>query len=247
MKRLYIFYGAGTLAAIFIALIFFLPAFSDTYFHAAAVRMYSKIKLALIPAGKADILLAVEFDKQDHALSCEFAVLKMALVFRGVNIDEAELIKKTGFDNTPKKMISGQMIWGDPQKGFVGNIDGKMLVDGYGVYWKPIAKTANQYRQSVWFEGWDISDLAVEIERGNPVIIWGYLGRGNTTSWQTSNGLKITGIYYEHSFLVNGLKGPVNNPEGFFLIDPIYGQIYYSKEEFLKKWNAFGRSGVVVY
>jgi len=89
--------------------------------------------------------------------------------------------------------------------------------------------------------------LATEITNGNPVIIWGYLGSGKTTSWHTPEDKEIQAVYYEHTFLVRGFAGESSNPEGFFLIDPIYGYIYYPIETFMKKWNAFGRSGVVVY
>lgn len=55
----------------------------------------------------------------------------MALNFKGVNVSEDDLIPKVGFDKTPH---NGN-IWGNPYTAFVGNISGRQMVDGYGVYW----------------------------------------------------------------------------------------------------------------
>ncbi len=247
MTKKYVFVYSISACVITVLGIFFLPVFKDTSIHASWVRADSKLRLFFAPKMKADILLVVKFDKQDHALSCEAAVLKMALAFRGVNIDEAELIKRIGYDNTSKSFSNGQTIWGDPQKGFVGSIDGRMMVTGYGVYWRPVAKVANIYRPSVGFENWKISDIAFELSRGNPVMVWGYLGSGTPVTWKTSAGQTVSAIANEHVFLVNGLKGTVENPQGFFVVDPIYGQTYLSMAEFSQKWDSLGRSGVAVY
>ena len=213
---------------------------------AAATRLYHKIQLAMAPIPAADILLPVVFDKQDHALSCEAAVLKMALVYHGVSVDESELIDKIGTDTTPKSIKNSQLIWGDPQKGFVGNIDGKMPSSGYGVYWEPVARAAGKYRPAASFTGWSIDKLAGEIRKGNPVLIWGHLGNGDPLSWKTSDGRTIKAVHYEHAFIVNGLKGSVESPEGFFLVDPIYGHMYWPVETLLSHWSSLGYSGVTI-
>lgn len=223
--------------SIFAAGIFSWLGLHGSTFQAAVTRGVARFVAAVAPQPKPTVLLPVKFDKQDHALSCEVATLKMALAHRGVFIDESELISKIGFEP----------MWGDPQKAFVGNIDGKMFRDGYGVHWFPIARAGNDYRYAVAFEGFQISDLVAQLNEGNPIIIWGYLGSGNPKNWTTRDGKEIRGVSYEHTFVVTGYSGDEKTPDGFFLIDPIYGNVYYDRDKFLKRWDGFGRSGVVVY
>lgn len=234
-------------AAIFVVGFFLAAGLQDSSFQAAVIRGVARVAVALAPKPNPTVLLPVKFDKQDHALSCEVATLKMALAYRGVEVDEFELIQKVGFDPAQKTKSNGVFTWGDPQKAFVGNIDGKMFVTGYGVYWLPIARVANDYRETIVFENWSEANLISELEHENPVIIWGYLGSGKLTSWKTEDGKEIHAVYYEHTFVVRGFSGDAREPSGYFVIDPIYGETFFARDAFLKKWDAFGRSGVVVY
>src|SRR5204862_750243 len=87
----------------------------------------------------ADQVLNLKFHKQEHSLSCEAATLKMVLDFYGMNVSESDIISKMPADPTPRSNDA----WGEPNIGFVGNIDGKMMVDGYGIYWGPLAITSS--------------------------------------------------------------------------------------------------------
>lgn len=234
-------------AAIFVVVFFLAAGVQGSSFQAAVIRVVARVAVALTPKPNPTVLLPVKFDKQDHALSCEVATLKMALAYRGVEVDEFELIQKVGFDPAQKTKSNGVFTWGDPQKAFVGNIDGKMFVTGYGVYWLPIARVANDYRYSIAFEQWSEANLIRELEYGNPVVIWGYLGSGKPISWQTEDSKEIRAVSYEHTFVVHGFAGTLQEPTGYFVIDPIYGKTFFSRETFIKKWDALGRSGVVVY
>ncbi len=108
-------------------------------------------------------------DWQDHPLSCEAASLKMALSGKGVFVSENEIMEKIGYDLTPCK----DNIWTDPYQIYVGDINGKVCRTGYGVYWGPIAKAAQNFRLAEDFSNWKIEDLTREIKLGNPVIVWG--------------------------------------------------------------------------
>ena len=183
------------------------------------------------------------FHRQEHSLSCEAAALKMVLNFHNVSVSEADIIAKLPFDSTPRSAD----IWGDPDLGFVGNIDGKMGLDGYGVYWGPLAITASYWKQAKIIKNGLASDLVGYISEGRPVIIWGYLGRGRPINWTTLNGKKVYAINGEHTFVVYGYDGSADDPEGFLLMDPIYGPTYWTKTKLLRNWDAFGRMGLVVY
>lgn len=187
--------------------------------------------------------LSVPAFLQQHALSCEVAALRMALAFRGVDVTEEVLLSHVGIDSTPH---SGN-IWGNPYNAFVGNVDGKQMVNGYGVYWEPIARTARNFRNADSFEGWSIEQLTEALSAGNPVVIWVYSSRGVSTNWFTPGGQQIYAVRDEHAVVVVGFVGPAKNPPAIIVNDPLIGQVYWQRDLFEKKFNIFGRSGVVIY
>ncbi|MBX4188094.1 MAG: C39 family peptidase [Candidatus Doudnabacteria bacterium] len=194
-------------------------------------------------SGSSIYRLDVAFHRQEHALSCEIASLKMALSGVGLNISESDLISSLNFDPTPRS--GGQ--WGDPYTGFVGNIDGKMLGDGYGVYWDPIARVGLKYRRTEVIYNGSLPQLLYHINQGRPVIVWGHFGRGNTMTWTTPAGKQITGINGEHVRVLIGYSWNVVSPEYLILLDPIYGELHWSVEEFVKNWEVMEKGAVVVY
>ena len=195
------------------------------------------------PLPSASIELPLKFHRQEHSLSCEAATLKIVLNYYGVDVSESEVINKIPIDPTTR---SGDM-WGNPHFGFVGNIDGKMMVDGYGVYWEPIAVAASNWKSAKIIKNGTAQDLTEHISEGRPVIVWGYLGRGRLVSWKTPDGETMTGVDGEHTRVVYGFKGSIDDPDGFFVMDPIYGPAYWAKDSFIRNWDALGRMGVVAY
>lgn len=187
--------------------------------------------------------LPVVYHKQEHSLSCEIAALKMALSGVGVDVPENELIQKLRFDPTSRS----KGIWGDPYTGFVGDIDGKMGKTGYGVYWQPVADVANNYVYSEVIENASPQILAEHLLEGRPIVWWGYFGRGKKINWQTPVGKKIEAVDGEHARTLVGFAGSKENPEGFFIFDPIYGEMFWTTEELLENSKPFNNSGIVVY
>lgn len=187
--------------------------------------------------------LAVPAYLQKYSLSCEMAALRMALAFKGVDMSEDTLLAHIGVDNTPH---NGN-VWGNPYNAFVGNVRGRQMADGYGVYWGPIARAARNYRSVTEFQGWSIEQLTREIENGNPVVIWVYSSYGTPTSWNTPDGQHIYAVRDEHAVTAVGFVGPAKNPTQMIINDPLVGQVYWSRAKFDRKWNIFGQAGVVVY
>lgn len=224
-----------------LALVLSVIAFSRIHgssLSATTTRLVSRVSAFGEPKPyEAYVFIPVRFDKQDHALSCEVATLKMVLSHKGVEVDESELIAHVGVTD----------MWGDPSEAFVGDIDGRMFGDGYGVYWQPIARVGNLYRESVSFEGWESGDLVRSLQEGHPVVIWGCLGSCENRSWVTRRGKEVTAVSYEHTFVVNGFNGTPDAVEGFWVIDPIYGRKFMDLASFMRMWDTLGRSGVVVY
>ncbi len=194
-------------------------------------------------AGNTTVKFNVPFHKQEHSLSCEVAALKMALSAIGVEVSESELIQNLVFDQTPKK--SG--IWGDPDQGFVGLIDGRMPQTGYGVYAGPIAQLASSWRPATVLDIKTPEALAAHLLQGRPIVIWGYYGRGQKLSWATPEGKTVKAVNGEHTRTVIGFTGNASEPEGFYLIDPLFGPMYWTTNKLVKNWDALDRMAVVVY
>ena len=180
---------------------------------------------------------------QKYTLSCEIAALRMVLSYRGITVDEDALLQKIGFDPNGK---NGN-VWGNPYVGFVGNIKGKQMVNGYGVYWEPIARAANNYRYSKSFENWTINNLTESIQKSTPVIVWISIAGRQPTIWLTPTGDRIKAVSDEHAVVVTGFSGPPNNPTQIIVNDPLIGEAFWSRESFEKKWASFSNSGVLVF
>ena len=181
---------------------------------------------------------------QKYRLSCEAASLRMALAAKEVYISEDDIMGEIGYDATPHK----NNVWGDPYSAYVGDINGKICDTGYGVYWEPVAKAANNWIEAEAFSGWDLQKLTDEIKSGNPVIMWGTLPVDalHDCSWQTPQGKDIKTFKETHVRLVVGFIGDENNPEKIILNDPLSGKLYWDTSYFLKNWETFNYSGVVV-
>lgn len=209
----------------------------------AVIRGTSKVRYAVARKPTPTVKLPVKFHRQEHSLSCEIAALKMALNFKGVDVSENDLLAQLPFDPTPK---DGN-IWGDPDKGFVGDIDGRMPATGYGVHWGPINHLANQYRPSEIIVGWSPTQVAHELSSGNPIIMWGVAGnRPRRIYWNTPDGKLVRAALIEHTRVITGFTGPVTKPTGFYTMDPIYREIYYPVGKFYKNWEYLDVYGVVV-
>lgn len=205
-----------------------------------------RLNIALFQSGEISggsvTLLPATYHRQEHALSCEIASLKMALSVYGLDIPESELISKLKFDSTPRDKTT----WGDPYTGFVGIIDGKMMGDGYGVYWDPIAAVGSLYLNAE-VKKFTAMELAKELTAGRPVVSWGYSGRGRKYIWTTPQGKNITAVNGEHARTIIGFSGSVESPSSFVIYDPIYGRLNWKTKDLMNNWAPFDNMGVVIY
>lgn len=189
------------------------------------------------------IQLKVKFHRQEHPLSCEAAALTMALAYAGVDVSEAAILSKMPFDKTPHTAS----VWGDPDRGFVGSVDGKMPVDGYGIHANALAVTARNWKRAETIQGGLASDITHHLKEDRPVIVWGFGGKRGALTWQTSDGRTVHAANGEHTRVVCGFRGPPSDPAGFYLIDPNCGKVYWPTRLFTNHWEALNRSGLVVY
>jgi len=202
-------------------------------------------KVDLIVPIKPAVKLAVPYHRQEHNLSCEAAALLMALNYRGVAVTESDLIKALPVSDPGPRQANN--IWGDPNLGFVGNIDGHMPDTGYGVYEQPIYDLASKYRTAKIISSSTLDNLITELVNGNPIVVWGVSGKGRDISWQTSAGKVITAKMDEHARTLIGYTGDSKNPQLMILLDPIYGEIRMKVVDFLANWKMLDNRAVVVY
>lgn len=166
-------------------------------------------------------ILDVPMHRQEHALSCEAAALKMAMGVLGKKVAEEELLARLARDPTPRKLLAdGSVQWGDPDVGFVGQWDGVFLKDGYGVYEGPIADLALVYgfQGTTRARGADPQSLYSAVRQGFPAIVWVPYGlevRGRG-AWTTPTGKRIDYVVTEHAVVLAGIDG-----EGVYYADPL--------------------------
>ncbi len=207
--------------------------------------LYSDKKTFRFATKGKTVKLGVPMDYQDKPLSCEAASLKMALRYKGKAVSENSIMNRISTDS---RLRRGNNIWGDPYNFFVGNIYGRQNSTGYGVYWRPIETAARVWRGgSRDFSNWSINRLTNEINKGNPVVVWGTLGSyARQDSWRTTGGKHIPAWVGEHARTVVGFVNGPNSPSKIIVHDPIAGVIYWNTSSFRNNWNRFGKAGVAV-
>jgi uncharacterized protein YvpB len=208
------------------------------------VRLLSALTVLLfsLPAA-ASARLDIKYLHQQKELSCEAAALAMVLQYYGVSVDEAEVVRKMPFDLT----VHRGDVWGDPDSGFVGDIDGKMAETGYGIYWKPMARLASNWKKASVIEKGSVSELVSEIDHQRPVIAWGVDGPKKDLTWKTPAGRTVFAVTGEHVRVVYGYTGDRKAPTALLVMDPQHGPTEWKTQDFLANWDCFGRKGIVLY
>lgn len=187
------------------------------------------------------VKLNVPYYSQVYAQSCEAASLRMALAYRGTHDSDWNILQKFGYN--PKSRDKEKNIWDDPNKQFVGDVNGNQGAGtGWGVYAGPVSRAAGQYGRSTSIAyGANAGFVASQIHAGSPVIAWGIWGWGaKIESWKTDEGKTISGPIPMHVRLIVGVKGEPNNPLGFYVHDPIIGPTYWTRAQFASNTAAAG-------
>jgi len=169
-------------------------------------------------------LLDVPFYHQESLFTCNISAARMLLAYRGISVTEQQLIDLIG--------TTGSKGTGNPYNGYV---------DNYGTYWDPVAKGVTNFRPTRMITSGKLSDIIIELKKGNPVMTWGQNGWSTPRdiSWTLNDGTYIRAINGMHSTVVRGFAGPENNPTEIYLNDPWRGQYSISTDEFIRRWNYF--------
>lgn len=175
---------------------------------------------------------------------CEVTSLAMLLQYAGFEIDKLELAYQVPKDNS--KLIqseSGNIIrWGDPNKGFVGDMTGKQK--GYAVYDKPLEELMRKFLgyKTLNLTGKSFNSLLKQIDNDRPVIVWttgDYQLPDRWESWKYGNGEEIIKTPLDlHVVVLVGYDG-----RNVYLNDPLSGVKAQKvrKQTFINSWKALGK------
>ncbi len=190
----------------------------------------------------------VPFHQQEHALSCEVASLRSALLAVGVDVPEAILLSALPRDTTSREIsASGEITWGDPEKGFVGDIDGEAPSTGYGVHALPIAEVAQLfYADALMIRADDAPAIIAAVDAQHPVIVWTAIGDDpQPLTWKTPHGVTVDGARTEHTAVINGYRTDVSGRiVEMFLVDPLTGYRSEPWEEYARRTALLGHQAV---
>jgi glucan-binding YG repeat protein len=140
---------------------------------------------------------------------CEVTSLAMLLMDAGKNVSKMTLASQVRKDPTSYSKSNGQVYFGNPYSGFVGDMY-TFSKPGLGVYHGPIADLANQYLPGRVddFTGSDFEAIYKQLNNGRPVwvinnTLFDTVPSQYWQTWNTPSG-KISITYKEHSVLITG-------------------------------------------
>nr|WP_243855027.1 C39 family peptidase [Halalkalibacterium halodurans] len=177
---------------------------------------------------------------------CEVTSLSMLLQYAGVDVGKMELAQRIKKDPTPFQKKNGQVFFGHPNAGFVGDMY-NINNPGYGVYYKPIKELAEEFlpNRIVNLTGEKFSELETRLSNGVPVWIitntrYRRLPQDEFRTWNTPSGsVQIT--YREHSVLMTGY-----DTDYVYFNDPLTGEKNKkaAKQDFIDAWVQMGRQAI---
>ena len=173
--------------------------------------------------------------RQAYRNNCETAALAIML---GGEVDQRRLQASLPLA-TPyaPRTVGGGIVWGDPQKGFVGDVRG----GGYGVYEKPLLRLARHYQPSaIDLTRTSVGRVLAALDGGRPVIAWIALGASLPRTWRTPAGRIVAANFAEHTIVLNGRRG-----RELSYIDPWDGRRKsFTRAQFARLWRELGRRAI---
>ncbi len=160
---------------------------------------------------KDSVLLDVPIIKQLPELprGCEVTSLAMLLQHAGKDADKLTLARQIKKNPAKMKKINGQIYYGDPNDGFIGDMYSTNQ-PGLGVYHTPIKELAERYMPNkiIDFTNSDFNQIKKHLSSKRPVWViintaYRKLEPSYFHTWITPNGT-ISITYKEHSVLVTG-------------------------------------------
>ena len=200
------------------------------------------------PTGSVLLNVPTQSQLPDLPNGCEVTSLSMLLTAGGTPVDKDVLAREQPTSLTPP-VFSGPAgdfysisRWGNPNRAFVGNVDGY----GYGIYHAPLARLLNKKTDghALDLTGRSFSEILARLRLGTPVVVWTTSTFEPTTrwvTWTTPEG-PVRATQLEHAVLLVGYtrdKLIVNNP-----LTGRREQV--SPAPFIAAWQQMGRQALTL-
>ncbi|MFJ7831019.1 C39 family peptidase [Peribacillus sp. NPDC097284] len=154
---------------------------------------------------------------------CEVTSLAMFLQFAGIKVDKMQLADKIKKDNEPLfTNKEGDIVrWGDPNKGFVGDITGK--TKGCAIYVEPFQDLIKQYlpHRTMNLTGESFNDVLNQVQMKKPIVVattGDYKTPDRWESWRCDSKEIVTPLYF-HAVALVGFEG-----DYVYINDPLSGK-----------------------
>lgn len=194
-----------------------------------------------VPERTTSASISLPVVKQAFRNNCETAALAMLLDARGVSESQIRLqreLPRSGPLDPRPDPAGGPATWGDPDRGFVGRVEGGGTSGGYGVYEEPVRRLARSRGVRLAdLSGAPPSSVYRRLLAGRPVMVWVGLSEGPYRTWRTPQGRRVTGNLGEHTVVLTGIEG-----RNLTVNDPLAGiRTTWSREYFRELWTRLGR------
>lgn len=175
--------------------------------------------------------------RQAYRNNCETAALSMAL--RGAHSQRALQVALPQARPLDPDYRSGGMVWGDPNAGFVGRVEG----GGFGVFEEPLARLGARYDPGTTVVRASTFDGVLDqVRAGRPVVAWTGLGASAPWTWTTPAGRAINADRSHHTVVLAGV-----GLEGVTVHDPWTGAAsVVSRASLAEGWERLGRRAVAM-
>ena len=177
----------------------------------------------------------------NYPTGCESVAITILLNYYGVAVTPDDIINKLPKGSVPITK-DGKLYGGNPEVEFIGN---PYSLNAYGVYEKPIANVASQYKSGIKIAtGTSFEKILEVVKTGKPVMVWTSMSLAVpyiSQSWiYEPTGETIYWKANEHAVVIIGYT-----EDKVIISDPIDGKAkYQSKSIFKERYNYYGKKAL---
>lgn len=177
----------------------------------------------------------------NYPTGCESVAITILLNYYGVAVTPDDIINKLPKGSVPITK-DGKLYGGNPEVEFIGN---PYSLNAYGVYEKPIANVASQYKSGIKIAtGTSFEKILEVVKTGKPVMVWTSMSLAVpyiSQSWiYEPTGETIYWKANEHAVVIIGYT-----EDKVIISDPINGKAkYQSKIIFKERYNYYGKKAL---